>query len=568
MIRTGLLLVSLATLVASKPTSRALQLHEVRASAPSGFSLDGPASPSTVLDLRLALVQNDPSGLIETLYDVSTPSSPHYGEFLSKTEVEKFVAPKPESVTAVNEWLNENGITSRTISPAGDWLSISVPVEQANALFDTQFSVFTHLPSGAQSIRTLSYSIPSDLKGHLDLVHPTTTFTPPSAKLPIQAVPYTGVKEFKNFTSAGDPAGDCPDTYVDPGCLEAIYNIPRTAATQSSNYITVTGYDDEYANQSDLETFLYWERPCIPSSTTFTVEELDGGINDQTPADAGYEADLDTQYTVGVATNVPVVFLSVGEDDSDGVFGFLDTANYILGNDTLPSVITTSYSSNEEYVSINVANNLCNAYAQLGARGVSVLFSSGDGGVSGAVSENCTDFVPSFPSGCPYVTSVGATQSYTPETAASFSSGGFSNYWGTPSFQSSAVSSYLSQLGSTNSGLYNASGRGFPDVSAQGVDFFISLNGNFYTLSGTSCSTPTFASVIALLNDQLVAAGKPTLGWLNPFLYSTGLSALNDITSGDNPGCNTNGFSATTGWDPVTGLGTPDFTSLQSAVGL
>jgi len=71
-----------------------------------------------------------------------------------------------------------------------------------------------------------------------------------------------------------------------------------------------------------------------------------------------------------------------------------------------------------------------------------------------------------------------------------------------------------------------------------------------------------------LLNDRLIAAGKSPLGFLNPFLYSTGASALNDITTGDNPGCNTNGFPADTGWDPVTGLGTPNFPALFTAVGL
>ena len=74
--------------------------------------------------------------------------------------------------------------------------------------------------------------------------------------------------------------------------------------------------------------------------------------------------------------------------------------------------------------------------------------------------------------------------------------------------------------------------------------------------------------IIALLNDRLIAAGKSPLGFLNPFLYSTGASAFNDITSGTNPGCNTDGFPATTGWDPITGLGTPDFVKLLTAVGL
>jgi subtilase family serine protease len=68
---------------------------------------------------------------------------------------------------------------------------------------------------------------------------------------------------------------------------------------------------------------------------------------------------------------------------------------------------------------------------------------------------------------------------------------------------------------------------------------------------GTSCSTPVFASVISLLNDRLIGAGKPVLGFLNPFLYSTGASALHDITTGSNLGCNTSGFPAEDGWDPV-----------------
>lgn len=68
---------------------------------------------------------------------------------------------------------------------------------------------------------------------------------------------------------------------------------------------------------------------------------------------------------------------------------------------------------------------------------------------------------------------------------------------------------------------------------------------------GTSCSSPIFTSVVALLNDELLNAGKPVLGFLNPWLYANP-GAFNDITSGWNPGCGTLGFEATTGWDPVT----------------
>ena len=166
------------------------------------------------------------------------------------------------------------------------------------------------------------------------------------------------------------------------------------------------------------------------------------------------------------------------------------------------------------------------------------------------------------------MTSVGATQGISPEKAVDFSSGGFSNYFDIPDYQASAVSAYLSALGSTNAGKYNATGRGFPDIATQGVDFEIVVDGQLGGVDGTSCASPTLASIIALLNDRLIAAGRSPLGFLNPFLYSTGASAFNDITSGSNPGCNTNGFPAKAGWDPVTGLGTPDFNKLLTAVGL
>ncbi len=83
---------------------------------------------------------------------------------------------------------------------------------------------------------------------------------------------------------------------------------------------------------------------------------------------------------------------------------------------------------------------------------------------------------------------------------------------------------------------------------------------------GTEASAVIFASIIALLNDQLLAQGRSTLGLLNPFLYNP-VEALNDITSGNNPGCNTNGFPASKGWDPVTGLGTPNFERMKGVLG-
>ncbi|KIJ28813.1 hypothetical protein M422DRAFT_189249 [Sphaerobolus stellatus SS14] len=542
-----------------------LVLHEKMDAIPEGFVQNGPAAESTTLNLRINLASTDITGLQEALFAVSTPHSARYGQHLTKEEVEAFVAPKSETIQVIKSFLRANGLTSKTISPAGDWLRVLMSVSKANELFGAQFSVFTNQASGQQTIRTMQYSIPTSLKGHVELIHPTvtfpTTFGQPRFTSPGIQVP------LKDIFLVGNVVPASCATSVTPACLQALYGIPTARATQHSNTLGVSGFTGQFAQSADLQTFLRAQRPDLVN-TTFALQTLDGGVNTQGAGSAGIEANLDIQYTVGVASGVPTTFISVGNDFQDGALdGFLDIINFLLAEAAPPQVLTTSYGQNENTISRALANQLCNAYMQLGARGTSILFSSGDGGVAGSQSESCTAFLPTFPSGCPFVTSVGATTGIGPETAASFTSGGFSNFFARPSYQSAVVSSFLTRLGSTNSGKFNTSGRGFPDVSAQGENIVIVNAGKTGSVSGTSCASPVFASVVSLLNDQLIAAGKSPLGFLNPFLYSAaGIGALTDITTGNNPGCNTNGFAAGIGWDPVTGLGTPNFPKLLTAV--
>jgi hypothetical protein len=85
--------------------------------------------------------------------------------------------------------------------------------------------------------------------------------------------------------------------------------------------------------------------------------------------------------------------------------------------------------------------------------------------------------------------------------------------------------------------------QAYPDVSAQSNNFAIFLKGQPVLIGGTSAAAPTFAGIVALLNDASIAEGKPPLGFLNPMLYSIGIGGLNDITQGNAPGCGTQGFS-------------------------
>jgi tripeptidyl-peptidase-1 len=104
--------------------------------------------------------------------------------------------------------------------------------------------------------------------------------------------------------------------------------------------------------------------------------------------------------------------------------------------------------------------------------------------------------------------------------------------------EATAVNAYIASIGTEYAGLYNASGRAYPDVSAAGENVLIVQDASSGLVDGTSCSSPIFSSVIGLLNDQLLNAGKPVLGFLNPWLYANP-TAFNDITTGSNPGCGT-----------------------------
>jgi len=234
-------------------------------------------------------------------------------------------------------------------------------------------------------------------------------------------------------------------------------------------------------------------------------------------------------------------------------------------DDTVPKLFSTSYGEDESSVSTAYADRINTEFMKAGARGISLLFASGDSGA------NCKGdkFEPNWPAASPYVTAVGGTSGHSPEQAVGLSSGGFSNRYGVPSWQKAAVATYLANPKKPDSKLFNATGRGFPDISAQAVNFIVVSNlipnpG----VAGTSCASPTAAGVMGLLNDLRIASGKSSLGFLNPFLYGTAASALNDITSGSNQGCGFEdaGFSAVKGWDPVTGLGTPNYAALAKAV--
>ena len=150
------------------------------------------------------------------------------------------------------------------------------------------------------------------------------------------------------------------------------------------------------------------------------------------------------------------------------------------------------------------------------------------------------------------------------------SGGGFSDYWPTQSWQTDAIQQYFIIAADSlpDSDKYNQTGRGYPDISAQSIDFEIVKDGLIISVSGPSCATPTASGIFALLNDLRLQNGMSSLGFLNPFIYQYAIkdTILNDITSGQNTGCGGEAFPAVQGWDAVTGYGTPNYNQLAKYV--
>ncbi|KAG2361732.1 hypothetical protein BDR07DRAFT_1286342 [Suillus spraguei] len=570
--------------------------HKVKESIygpPRGWSEHASAPKHYMLELKIALPQPKFPELEKHLWEISDPSHARYGAYLSKEETEELMAPHPETLDIVSEWLALHGLGEGDVthSSARDWVTIRVPVGLAEEMLDTTYYVYTHTETGESIVRTTSYSLPDILHNHVDLIQPTTMFarfkafasTVHKHNQTQAAVSHLPGKTIKG--PAGNPVDASCNATITLSCLRQLYNAEDYKSNaKNNNKLGLTGYLEQYANNEDLQQF-YKDQNPLAYGSNYTLISINGGENPQSYEEAGLEANLDTQFGFGLAWPTPGTFYTTG-----GKPPFIPDAatpnntnepysqwlEYMHRQQDLPQTISTSYGDDEQTVPYSYAVRICAGMASLGARGVTLLFSSGDNGVGDGDSDPATQqckshdgkdrFLPMFPASCPYVTAVGGTVNV-PEVASTFSSGGFSNYFARPAYQDAAVSEYLAKLGpDTYKGLYNASGRAFPDVAAQSVSFSIIYQGQPDLIDGTSCASPSFAAFVAMLNDARINANKAPLGFLNPFLYSAGYKALNDITEGNNPGCGTPGFNATVGWDPVTGYGTPDFTKLKDLV--
>lgn len=176
----GLFLSLLATVsyVASVTISPHVR-HEHRRSIPDGWNLVRRAPPTTVLPLKVGLVQPNLDQLEKHLLDVSHPDSPNYGQHWSPAKIAQTFRPSKDSVDTVLQWLTWEGIDASRInlSKTGGWVEANVSVTEAEALLKTQYSVYEHAATGAEHLACGSaYHLPEHVSSHVELVTPTLHF--------------------------------------------------------------------------------------------------------------------------------------------------------------------------------------------------------------------------------------------------------------------------------------------------------------------------------------------------------------------------------------------------------
>ena len=362
---------------------------------------------------------------------------------------------------------------------------------------------------------------------------------------------------------------------------------------------------------------------CTPGMPTFSELHVQGspatkappaksnGTGQEDKSAWALEVSLDVEVAHSIAPQANILLVTTPTAETLGVQGFpqmMNAEQYVVDHH-LADVISQSFASAEDaFGSSQSLENLRHAFKSAAAAGITVLGSSGDGGSAnsrkqpvGQGGSTIQEPTVEWPASDPLVTGVGGTYLCTDPNASpsqprtvyagppakcqafpgvaevgwTFAGGGFSHVFDKPAYQSPLPA------GSTAIGAM----RGVPDIGLQasagtGALVYLTLppdgtsglkcgsapcSTGWYDIGGTSLSCPEWAGIVALA-DQLNGGG---LGLINPALYRLGADPARyandfyDVTTGNNTADpNVTGYPATPGWDPITGLGTPNAANL------
>lgn len=267
------------------------------AAVPNGWTRVGAPSSESTIALRIGLQEQNLDQLESLIYAVSTPGNPSYGNHMEKEDVAALLKPASETESEVLTWLNQAGVTA--VHCDGSWVTFATSVGTANKLLSTDFAYYES--DGVTKLRTMHYSVPDDLAKHINLISPTTYFGKTTAQAPTRP-------RVSNQLSPRQANQSCA-TLTTPDCLKQIYDIKYTPTGNTSSTIGFGSFLNQSARTEDLQLF---EKKYNIGAQSFSVQLINGGVNDQSIDGNHGEANLDVQYIVGISHPLPIISYITG----------------------------------------------------------------------------------------------------------------------------------------------------------------------------------------------------------------------------------------------------------------
>jgi kumamolisin len=500
-----------------------------------GSRVTGPTDPNERFEVSLLLRGQQSDADLAKLAADSGALEPTKKRHVSRDEFALRAGATEADVAAVEAFAHAHGLDVTEASPARRTVVLSGTAAAFAQAFNVDLQQYEH-PGGTYRGRTGPVHVPASLHGIVVGVFGLDDRP--------QASPH-----FRAAAAASSGAGSF--TPVD---IAHLYDFPAGLDGRSQT-IAILELGGGY-RVADLKA--YFGRLGIAEPSVSAVS-VDGGHNNPTGSANGPDGEvmLDIEVAGAVAPKARIVVYFAPNTDR----GFLDAlTTAVHDNVRKPSVVSISWGGPEVSWTTQAMKAFDQAAQAAAALGVTIAAAAGDGGSDDGVGDGKPHV--DFPASSPYILACGGTRltasgkAIASETVwndgpgGGATGGGFSVHFPLPKWQAAVKVPAPAKPG-----------RGVPDVAGDAdpaTGYQVRVDGHTLVFGGTSAVAPLWSGLIALINQHL---GSP-VGYVNPLLYTkVSPGTFHDVSQGSN-----GAYSARPGWDPCTGLGSPDGTRLMAAL--
>ena len=505
----------------------------------------GPADPNETIDVTIRLHSRAGRAPIVSPETYEQPIGKR--TTLSRKELEEQHGAAPESIAGVEAFAREHGLTVKEASSARRTVILSGTVAAMSAAFGVQLMQCRH-PKGTFRCRRGAVQIPADLQAVIQGVFGLDNRP--------QAKPH-----FRRRRGVAGAHAAATNASYSPRQVASLYNFPADV-DGSNECIAIIELGGGF-NTTDLAD--YWQQINLTKTPTVSAVAVGDVGNNPTgdPNGPDGEVMLDIEVSGAVAPGAKIV-VYFAENTDAGFLNAITTAVHDSTNN--PSVVSISWGGPESSWTQQAMQSMDEAFQAAAALGVTITVAAGDDGSTDGVNDGLNHV--DFPASSPNVLACGGTRLVATNTTVSSETvwnelasnegatgGGISEVFALPLWQNG-----VGVPPSANPG--KRVGRGVPDVTGDAdpaTGYITRVDGQPDVIGGTSAVAPLWAGLIALINEKL---GKPA-GFMNPLLYKNAKTAADfrDITSGNN-----GAYSAGSGWDACSGLGSPNGAGIAAAL--